>query len=121
MADIKKGLIFKDDNGVWLGVLENGSIASFNPVSDFDGVYDELPETKFCVVEIEFLENDNIAINDKTWVEIGLAKDGKDPAIEGNFESKTISFMLQDMEFPSEDADLMFASLIYGADNSGAN
>lgn len=114
MADRQNGLVFKtDDEQVWLGIFENGGIESFSPISDFELIYEDLPETKFCVVEIEFLENDNVAVNDLMWVEIGKVEEGKDPDNDENFESKTITYMLTDMEFPSEDANEMFASLIY--------
>jgi len=53
MADIKHGLVFKtEDDQVWLGHFENGKIESFSPISDFESIYEDLPETKFCVVEI---------------------------------------------------------------------
>jgi len=114
MSDIKNGLVFKDaDEEVWFGIFENGGIASFSPISDFESIYEDLPETKFCVVEIEFRENDNVAINDLMWIEIGKVEEGKDPDNDDNFEPKTISYMLTDMKFPSPEADEMFASLIY--------
>jgi len=120
MADIKHGLVFKtEDEQVWLGHFENGKIESFSPISDFESIYEDLPETKFCVVEIEILENDNVSINDKMWIEIGKVEEGKDPDADDNFEPKTVTQMLTEMKFPSEDADEMFASLIYSV--IGAN
>jgi len=110
-GDIITGFIFKEDDDVFLGLFENGHVADFLPISDWDGIYDGLEETKIMVVEVK-RSNGSVAINDLVSLEIGKNIDGDE------FLPVVVREMLQDLDFPSEDTDMMFASYLTEAGKS---
>ena len=106
------GLVFKDDNDdIWLGRYENGTIREFNPLSDFEGIYNELATSKLAFVEVKDDENKRIWINDICKFEVGKQNE------DSNNEIAIVSVedMLKEFNFPSEDSDSMFGSFLVSA------
>ena len=97
----KTGFVFKDQDEVFLGIFENGGVTDFNPISDFDGIYENLLPTNVMVVEIEFDTNDRIMINDLCSIQVGLDDDD-------GFTPVEFTELLNDLEFPSDDMNDMF-------------
>jgi len=116
MNNITHGIVFKDDNDdVWMGEYENGSIAAFNPLTDFENVYEDLTSVKFMFVEIEEGSNEQVLINDLCSFEVGRESE----SLEGE-ETKPMAVedVLKQMQFPSEETDSLFASF-YSDMNKG--
>ncbi len=103
--DTKTGFIFKDqDDEIHLGIFENGSVASFERISDWERIYDNLLRTKIAVVEVEYTINAQISIKDLCTLEITRTDDEHDTV--------EITQLLEELKFPSEAADDMFASFV---------
>ncbi len=106
-TETKKGIIFRSaDTEIWLGYFNNGRVTQFDNISDFEGIYQELPLEKLTIVDIKILENDNIMINDLVTFELGQQLE------TGDFVPRTVEYMLEDLKFPSEDTDNMFGSFL---------
>ena len=97
----KTGFVFKDQDDVYLGIFEDDGVNEFSPISDFDGIYEDLLPTKVMIVEVEFDTNDRIMINDLCSIEVG--KEDDDGFIPVEFTT-----MLKDLNFPSDDMNDMF-------------
>ncbi len=95
---IKYGLIFNDSNEIFLGKYESQTIKEFILISDDENVYKDLPIKRFSFVEVK--EN------------IHMLRDICEFEIQVNEEIKSISDMLNDMEFPSEKTDRLFHKLL---------
>jgi RNase adaptor protein for sRNA GlmZ degradation len=107
MSEPQHGIVFKDaDDEIWMGRYENGTVRSFYPLSDFEGVYESLEYTKVFLVEIQDEPNERVLIRDLQRLEVGK-KDNN-----GEFIPVTVEEMLLDMKFPSEESDAMFGSFI---------
>lgn len=96
------GLIFADQDEVWLGIYENGTIRKFAPISDFDGVYENLTLDKFSFIEMTEEVNDRVSIKDLWTIQVRK--------IGGEFT--TVAEMLHDLDFPSEHTDDLFGSYL---------
>ena len=106
---IQYGLVFRDDDDeIWLGKYENGTIQAFGALSDFDGIYEELELSKFAFVEIDEGENEQIAIRDICSFEIGK----QDESGAEEVDTISVTEMLQEVNFPSEESDSMLGSLL---------
>lgn len=98
---MKFGLVFKDDETVYLGCYDQDrNITSFDEISDFNGIYDSLNVTQFSFVEIGD-GDDTVDINDICSFTIS------DP--DGN--DAPITEMLHGLNFPSEETHKAFAAL----------
>lgn len=96
------GVVFKDENDdIWLGKYENGTVKEFGPLSDFEGIYDDLELTKFSFVEINEGENDQVWINDICKFELG-----KEIEEDGNGYAVPVTQVLVELEFPDGTDDL---------------
>lgn len=107
MSETKKGIIFRgSDDEIWLGYYENGRVTQFDNISDFENIYEDLPLEKLTIVDVQILENDNIMINDLVTFELGQQLE------DGDFVTRTVEYMLEDLQFPSEDSDNMFGTFL---------
>jgi len=107
----KYGLIFNDgDDGIWMGMYKNGIIREFRTLSDFEGVYDDLALSKFAFVAVKEDDNERVWIKDICTFEIGRQRDeGEEVGIT------SVTEMLKDLDFPSEDSDNMFITFLTSA------
>jgi hypothetical protein len=103
------GLIFRDsEDEIWLGKYENGTIREFGALSDFDGIYEDLEFSKFAFVEVKDGDNEQLSLRDICVFEIGKQQDEEVDAV-------AVTEMLQELDFPSEDADGIFGSFLASA------
>ena len=110
--DTQYGIIFKDDeDGIWLGKYTNGTVREFNPLSDFEGVYDTLELSKVAFVAVQESENEQIWIKDICKFEVG--KQSED--LNEEIAIVSVEDMLREFNFPSEDSDSMFGSFLASA------
>lgn len=94
------GLVFVHPTGtVQLGIFEHGTITEFNEISDYDGIYDNLPDNAFAVVEVIPEENGVVRLKD-----IKVLVFQHDP-------HWTIADMLEEASFPGPDMDIVFNDL----------
>jgi hypothetical protein len=108
---MQNGIVFRDKNDdIWLGVYEYGSIRNFEQLSDYEGVYEDLPHTKFAFVEVE-AKGEQVLIKDLCMFEMGRGITNDDESIE----PATAEFILEDLEFPSKETDDMFGCLLSSA------
>ncbi len=109
-SDISNGIIFNDDEQVWLGLYEGGTVREFNTLTDYEGVYSNLEETKMVFVEMRFGLDDQVWITDICIFEIGSARDDGEPA--DNFGDVGVPEMLEQMNFPGDESDLIFQAFL---------
>lgn len=106
------GLIFRDDDDyIWLGEYENGTVRNFAMLSDFEDVYGDLALEKFAFVEVSMEPNERMWINDISTFEIGKRLDTETEEVN----AVAVTTMLTEMQFPSKDSDQMFISFLSNA------
>lgn len=109
MSDTNYGLIFRDDNDdIWLGEYESGTVRNFSMLSDFEDVYGDLALEKFGFVEVKKEPNEQIWINDLSTFEIGKRSENESEEVN----AVAVTIMLTEMQFPSKDSDQMFRSFL---------
>lgn len=103
------GVIFKDDDDdIWLGKYENGTVRDFGSLSDFEGIYYDMELTKFAFVEIKNGENDQVSIRDICKFELGEEPEPGSYAVP-------VTRVLEELDFPSESSDAMFGGFLQSA------
>jgi len=104
--DIQYGLVFRDEeDNIWLGMYEDSTIRAFGPMSDFEGVYENLPLSKFAFVSIKDEGNGRIWINDLHDFEMCAGQDHEnadDPDVI------SITEFLHEIDFPSDVSNDVF-------------
>ena len=106
--NIVNGLIFRDENDdIWLGKYENGTVRVFNPLSDFEGIYDDLELTKIAFVQVDE-KGDQLWIRDVCKFEVGKG----DGMMDESLEPVVVTEMLEELDFPSTESDDMFGSFL---------
>lgn len=108
--EILHGIIFNDGEEVWMGIYGGGTVREFNVLSDYEGVYTDLEESKIAFVEIQHGVEDQVWIKDVCVFEIGRRGTDGEPAED--FGDVGVPEILGEMEFPSDDSDLMFQAFL---------
>ncbi len=103
------GLIFNDGaDGIWLGKYDGNTVRTFERISDFDGVYEDLPLEKFAFVMIENGANDQIVISDISTFEMKE----QSPYDDEKHNIVEVTAMLEKLNFPSNGTDNIFRTLL---------
>jgi len=107
---IQNGIIFRDEEDqIWLGKYEDGTIKSFESLADYEGFYDDLPLERLVFVEIDE-QGEQLWIKDLFTFTVG-----KDDGTNEDIDPVVITQVLEDLGFPSEESDDMFASFLTAA------
>ncbi len=101
------GLIFNDGaNGIWLGIFENNTIQKFSRIPDENGIYTELSSETFALVTLPTTPDSATSL-------ISIFKMVKHPPHdETTINCIAVTQVLENLRFPSSEADDMFRSLI---------
>jgi len=111
-GDIEYAMIFNDgEDGIWMGKYENGTVREFSTLSDYEGVYMDLPLSKFAFVSVQEGTDDQVWIKDICTFVIGKAPEADvviDSLEEGALDEVPVTYMMEELNFPSDDTDMVF-------------